>query len=260
MFLPQVGLGDGFFWKFGCCKLVSPVPECPLRVLHYVSLVDKGDGIPVVLYGVSYGLSYQSEGACLADGLYPNSRVRTNLCPKLLFEKVYDLFCLRALCRPLYAGINVFGVLPEDDHIYQFRPFYRAWHTLEISHGSNAGIEIKDLSQGHVKASYSLAHRGCQRAFYCNHVFGNGVQRLLGEVLTRLFLGLFTCIYLFPRYGAFSIVCLFNRGIQNHSGGPPDVWAYPVTFYERYYGIVRHVDCAIWVDCYLLTGHLLFPP
>jgi hypothetical protein len=42
----------------------------------------------------------------------------------------------------LNAGINIFCILTEDNHIYMFRMFDRGRHSLVIPHGTLAHVQI----------------------------------------------------------------------------------------------------------------------
>jgi hypothetical protein len=49
--------------------------------------------------------------------------------------------------RPFDAGVDVFGVLAENDHVGQLRVLERGRHTLEVLHRTNALVEVKLLTQ-----------------------------------------------------------------------------------------------------------------
>ncbi len=101
---------------------VAPVHEGAFGELHDVALVDEGDGIAVVVDGVldrsfddSCGAFFgdwfeaESGGVGEADFFEPLGEV--------VFEELLELGVVIGAFFKLDAGVDVFGVFAEDDHI-----------------------------------------------------------------------------------------------------------------------------------------------
>ncbi len=164
---------------------VAPFPEGPFRELHDVALVHQGDAGQVLLDGVGDGGVHQALRALFGDGLDSDPRglweadLGVGL-GELPLEEVQDLLHLLAACRPLNPGIDVLGVLPEDDHVDQLGVLHRAGYPLEPAHGAHAGVKVQLLPQGHVDGADAPAHRGGQGPFDGHQVLADEVQGFLG--------------------------------------------------------------------------------
>ena len=55
------------------------------------------------------------------------------------------------------AGVNVFGVLAENDHVHFFRMLHRRRNAFEILHRAQANVEIQHLAQGDVQRANAAA-------------------------------------------------------------------------------------------------------
>ena len=70
---------------------------------------------------------------------------------------------------------------------------YRAGHSLKVADRPDAGVEIQQLPQRHIKAANSTADRSSERALDCNPEFLDRRQRVVGQpgakFLKRLFPG-----------------------------------------------------------------------
>lgn len=104
------------------CDFVSPLHEGTLGELHDVALVDEGDGVAVVVDRVlDRGLD-EALGALLGDGLEPQARGvgEADLLVaigEVLFEECLELGVVLGALFELDAGVDVLGVLAEDDHV-----------------------------------------------------------------------------------------------------------------------------------------------
>ena len=102
-------------------QLVAPVAEGALGKLHDVAFVNQGHHLPLVVDGMTDGTAHQVLGSRDRNGLNPDARVRQHLLPHFLAQEINHLLGFRCSLLPFNAGIDVFGVLTEDDHIHLFR-------------------------------------------------------------------------------------------------------------------------------------------
>ena len=58
---------------------------------------------------------------------------------------------------PFYAGVYVFRIFPENDHIHLFRGLHGRFNAVEIAHGAQADEQVQILAQGHVQAADAAA-------------------------------------------------------------------------------------------------------
>ena len=101
----------------------------------------------------------------LRHRLDADARVRAGCaCPSRVAEELDDALGLRRARRPLDAGVDVFGVLAEDDDVHQLGMLDRRGHALEVADRAHAGVEVEHLAQRHVQAADAAADRRRQRS------------------------------------------------------------------------------------------------
>ncbi len=132
--------------------------------------MDKRHGITVIVDGVLDGSLDQTESAFLGDGFDADATgvgeadfavaVEEGFLEKLL--EGFDIF---TAFGKFDACIDVFSVLTKDDHIDLFGCFDGCGHAGEIGHGSQADVEIKNLTQCDVEAADTTTHGRGEWAF-----------------------------------------------------------------------------------------------
>ncbi len=120
--------------------LVPPVAERPFGELHDVPLVDQRDGLSIVVDGVLNGHADQTLRAGFRHRLDADARVRPDALPHLALEELDHFLCFRCATRPFDPGVHVFGVLPENDDVHQFRVGDRRRSACEVPDGPHTGI------------------------------------------------------------------------------------------------------------------------
>ena len=75
-------------------------------------------------------------------------------------EELGELVAFGAAGLHLVAGVDVLGVLPEDDHVDQLGVQHRRGDALEPAHRTKTDVEVEDLSQGHVERADAAAEMG----------------------------------------------------------------------------------------------------
>ena len=128
---------------------------------------------------------------------------------------------------PFHPHVDVFGVLPVNDHVQILGTLVGARGALVVTAGTDAGIQIKDLAQGHVQRTDATTH-GCGEGAFDGHAVGadrlEGVLRqvLVGAVEVASFIA---GVDLEPFDALAATVGLGHGRIQHLLGGGPDVHA-----------------------------------
>ena len=117
---------------------------------------------------------------------------------ELLGEEVEHLLRLRRAAGVLDAGVDVLGVLAEDDHVGQLGLLHRRGDAGEVLHRPEADVEVEDLPQGDVERADAAADGRGQRALDADQVGAEGVEGLVGQPVAGLVERLFAGEDLFP--------------------------------------------------------------
>src|SRR5690606_27893995 len=100
---------------------VAPLLEGTFGELHDVALVHDGHGAAVVVYRILQCLAHQTLGALLGYRLDADTATfgKADLGDAhFLGQELDHLLGFRGACLPLDTGVDVFGVLAEDDHVH----------------------------------------------------------------------------------------------------------------------------------------------
>src|SRR6202020_2379398 len=136
-----------------------------LRVLLDVALVDQRHGLTPVVDRILQRRPHEPLARGYRDRLYPDPGVRSDLPAELVVEDLDEAFGLGSALFDLEAGVDVLGVLPEDDHVDQVWPLHGRWHPLEPADRAQADVKVEDLAQRHVERAEASADRRRERAF-----------------------------------------------------------------------------------------------
>ncbi len=142
----------------------------------------------------------------------------------------------------LVAGVDVLGVLAEDDHVHELGVEHGRGDAGEPAHRAQADVEVQDLAQGDVERADTAAYRRGERALDADQVLSEGVHRFVGQPAAGLVERLLPGQHLFP--GHF-VTMLGRGGIENQLGGRPDVDAGAVALDERDDGFVGDDEVAV---------------
>jgi hypothetical protein len=172
-------------------------------------------------------------GAEFGDRLNADARIWPDPLPHLARQEFDDALGLRCAARPLDAGVDVFGVLAEDDDVHQFGALDRRRRSLEVAHRAHARVQIEHLPKRHVQAADAAAYRRGQRALDCNFVSADSLERIVGQPLAVLVLGLLARGHFEPRDLFLAAERLGDGGVEHTHARAPDVRAGAITFYIR---------------------------
>ncbi len=178
-------------------------------------------------------------------GLMPMPESGPDALAHLALDELDHLFGLRCATRPLDAGVDVLGVLPEDDDVHQLRMRDGRGRAGEVADRPHAGIEIEHLPQRDVEAADAAAHRRRQRPLDRDLVGADGFERVVRQPLAVLFLGLLAGGHLEPMNPPGAPERLFHRRIEHAHAGTPDVGAGAVAFDERDDRIVGNDEASV---------------
>ena len=239
------------------CQGIRPVTEGTFGVLHDVALVDDRHVGLVVVNGVLNGFANQALCPLARNRLDTDTRgigepdfAHTHF----VLQKLDEFLRLLALGFVLDAGINVFRVFAEDDHVDLVWLFHGAWHALEVLHGAQADVQVKLLAQGHVQRTDAPPHRRGQRPLDGHQVLAHGSQGFFRQphIRTIHLSGFFARVNFHPVDFFLPTVSLGHGSIHHfdHHGG--DVHTRAVTLDVGDDGLVRHIQRQIGVDGDLL--------
>ncbi len=247
--------------EFLAGQTVAPIAEGTFGELHDVALVHQGDRLAVIVDGVLQGLAHQPLGALTRHRLDADARgfgEADFFHPHLVDEEIDEFLRPLRLGGPLDAGVDVFGVLAENDHIGLFRVFDRRWHALEIAHRTQADVEVELLPQRDVERADAATHRGGQRALDRHHVIAQDLKGDLGQPHVRAVhpRGLFAGENFHPGDLALAAVGLLNRRVHHLDHHRGDVEARAVALDVRNDGMVGNVERKVRVDRdFFACGH-----
>ena len=145
---------------------VRPVAEAAFGELHDVALVDDRHRRLVVVDGVLDRLAHQALGAFDRDRLDAQARRFREADlgdAHFLDQEVHQLLDAFGALLVFDAGVDVFRVLAEDDHVGLLRLFQRRRHAGEVAHRAQADVQVELLAQGDVERTDAAADRGRQR-------------------------------------------------------------------------------------------------
>ena len=235
-------------------QLIAPIAERAFGVFHDVALVDNREALALLPHGVLEGGADEALGARLADGLNANADLVGGLLAEadllerrgqLPLHELQDLHRLGAARLVVNAGIDVFRVLAEDDHVHLLRVLHGRRDALEVLHRAQADVEVQHLPQGDVERADAAAHRRGQRALDADQEFLEGLDGVVRQPVVELVLGRLAGIHLEPGDLALAAVGLLHRGIEHALAGRPDIRAGAVAADEREHGVVRNVQLSV---------------
>ena len=131
---------DGHVGELVTCELVAPVAKRPLGELLDVPFVHEGDTAPLAPHRVLQRGTDEALGTRLRDRLDADARVGPDRPAELLLEIGDEPPGLLGALLQLETCIDVFGVLPEDDHVDLLGMDHGRGHAREPTHGPQAYI------------------------------------------------------------------------------------------------------------------------
>ena len=196
--------------------------------------------------------SYEALGPRYGDRLDPNAGID----PHLLLPALQHIFVeefdqaggVGSTLFPFDPGINVFGVLAEDDNIHALGMFHRGWHALVVLDRTHAGVEIENLVQRDVQRTNTASHRSSQRPFDGNAKFSDGSDRVIGKPVFKASLCLLAGKNFVPRHASFARIGFFYRRVKYPDRRFPDVATCAVSFNEGHDGMIGHGVLAVAVS------------
>jgi len=209
-------------------EVVAPLHEGAFGVLHDVALVDEGQRLPLVGDGVLDGRTDEPLGAGTGDGLDAQAHgggllgAETDLFELLGEVRLDELERLEGDLRPgleVDAGVDVLGVLAEDDHVDLAGILHGRRHAGEPLHGAEADVEVELLTERDVEGADAAAGRSGERPLDADEVVTEGGERRFGEPVARLLEGLLAGEDFEPLDLALAGVSLGDRGVEDAHGG-----------------------------------------
>ena len=154
----------------------------------------------------------------------------------------------------LDAGVDVFGVLAEDDDVEFFRVLHGAGDAGVVLHGADALVEIHQLAQGDVERTNAAADGRGEGSFDGDAEVDGGLDGVIGQPVLGFAVALFAGEDFVPLDGALAAVGFGYRCVEYALGGFPDVAAGAIAFDEGDDGVVGHGVDAVGVLDWLAVG------
>jgi hypothetical protein len=198
--------------------------------------VDKSKALSLLLQSILHRGPNEPLGTLLRDGLDTESRSsrETDLLVELEgLEPCKQLLALLAACLELDTGVNVFGVLTENNHVDVLGALHRAGDTLEVSHGAKAHVEIELLSESDVQGADTTADGGGQGSLDTDKVLAESIKSLSRKPVTLSTESLLTSKDLKPRNLPLALVSLLDGSVEHAHGRLPNITASAVALDER---------------------------
>src|SRR6202043_261146 len=231
-------------------ELIAPVAERAFGELLDIALVDQRQGLAFLgdavadrgtdetlrpllghrLDADAGALREADLGVCLGEGLA---------------EQLEKLLVVGGAGLEFDAGIDVLGVLTEDDHVDLFGVLDGRGHALEPAHRAQAHEQVEHLPQGYVEGADAATDRGGERPLDGHQVFAAGCNGFFRQPGVEQLVGLFPRVDLHPVDAPLAAVSLGHRGVHDAHAGAPDVSAGAVTLDEWNDRVVRDEQLAV---------------
>ena len=222
--------------------MVAPFHEGAFRELLNVALVDEVDRFAIVLKRVDNRGTNESLRTELRNGLDTNATHLSDVPTKLVQEILAKLLGVGRSRFNFESRVHVFGVLSKNHHVNEFRVLYRRRYALEPSHGSQAHVQVEELTKCDIKGTKAATYGCRERSFNANQMLAKRFNGFVGQPVTGLVECLFASEYFFPLN---SLAVLRGGPVEDQFGRGPNVDAGAVTFDERNDWIVRNVQDAV---------------
>ncbi len=215
--------------------------------------MNQGQGVTVVVDGVLQGLADQTLGASLGNRLDTDTAHvgETDLLDAHFFgQELDDLLGFRGTGFPLDTGVDVFGVLAEDDHVDITRLLDRARHAFKPANRTLTYIQVQLLAQSNVQRTDATAYGSSQWAFDGNNILFNGVQRFSRQpgVLIVNLGGFLTGIDFHPGNLALTGVGLLNSRVDDFDHDRGNVVTDAVTLDKGNDRVIRNVQGKVGIN------------
>ena len=113
-----------------------------------------------MFYGVLQSHADQAFAAPFGHGFNADGRGQVQGTSQFVIEKIDEALGLGSVGGPLDAGIDVFGIFPENHHVDFGRFFHGAGHPGIVAYRADAGIQVQNLAQRDVQGPKAPADWG----------------------------------------------------------------------------------------------------
>ena len=119
--------------------------------------------------------------ACRTSRLVPNSEMGVHdlVVAHLVFDERLHVLHVVGAGLPLDAGVDVFGVLAERDHVHLGGVLDRGGDAVEVVGRADVRVEVELLAEGDVEAPEAAADGRRERPLDGDVVVLDGLQRVL---------------------------------------------------------------------------------
>ncbi|MNU67746.1 hypothetical protein D3C71_570970 [compost metagenome] len=227
---------------------ITPVLEGSFCELHDIAFVNKRYALASVINGILYCCADKAFGAFFGYRLDADTgsfREADLLNAHLILQEGENLLHFLSALLIFNTCIDIFCVLPENNHVNQLRTLHWRRNTVEVAYGTKTYIQIQFLTQGYVKRTDTPADWRSQRSFDGNDIFTNRCKRIRWKPLAICIESFLSRENFIPCDLLLSTVCFLYSSIKNTYGCFPDVAACTVTFDKWDNRTVRHIKLTV---------------
>ena len=136
---------------------------------------------------------------------------------------------------PLDPHVDVFRVLPINDHVKVLGTLVGAGGACVVAAWPNAAVEIKDLSKGHIQGADAASHRCCEGALDSDAIGADRIQGVVRQVLVCAVqvAGFIAGVHLEPFNGFAPAIGFSHSRIEHFLGGGPYIYPRSIASDER---------------------------
>ena len=175
-------------------------------------------------------------------GLMPMPEPCADLPSHLVAQEPGQLGRLGRVGLSLQPGVDVLGVLTEDDHVDLLGVEHRRGNSGEPPHRPEADVEVENLPQGDIEGADPTTDGSGQGSFDPDQVGAECLDGLLWQPVPGLVERLLAGQHLLPRH---RLAVLGGGGVEHQLGRRPDIHSGSVTFDEGDDRLVGDMESAV---------------
>ncbi len=248
---PSFTLGDDLIAEFAFGEGVSPIFEGTFGELHDVAFMDEVHALAFV---------FQRPCDCRAHeslGTFHRNRLDTNagsfreahlgiFLGECILEHAHEFCIIFGAVLEFNAGVNIFGVLAEDDHIHMFGVLHRGRHALIPTHRTLANVQVQQLAERNIQRTDTAANGSCERAFDAHQKLAERFSCFIGQPALEHLKRLLARVHFHPMDLAFPAIRLLHRRIEHTHRSAPNVASRAIALNKRNDRIIGNIQLPIF--------------
>ncbi len=248
---PGLALGDDLSAEFALGEGITPILESTFGELHDIALMDEVHALALVFQrpldrstDESLSTFHRNRFDANARG-FRETHLRIFLRERFL-EHAHEFLVIFGAVLEFNAGVNIFGVLAEDDHVHMFGVLHGGRHALIPTHRSLTNIQVQQLAERHIQRTDAAADRSCERAFDTHQKFTERLGCFIGQPALEHLERLLARVHFHPVDLALAAVGLFHSRIEHTHRSAPDVASRAIALNKRNDRIIGNIQLPIF--------------